>query len=778
VPGDEDDIGSASTMIGSTLPSQPGRAVTDAEPPASSVIAERYEIQALLGMGGMGRVYRVVDRTLEEVVALKMLRRELLDTPGVLERFRQEVKLARRVTHTHVVRTFDLGQHGADHYLTMEYIDGRSLAQLIDDGQLPLAEVLRIARAVAAGIAEAHANAVLHRDLKPDNVLVAKTGRIAITDFGIATASTSPTATGDRFVGTPAYMAPEQLEAGAPIAGPVDVYAFGTILFEMLTGRRPFVGTDPLQVALARLHTPPPDPRTLRAVPDALAELSLACMARRAHDRPADGAALVSALASLGDLSVRSRTMPLAVDVPTRTSRSVAILPLRATGDLVEVADGLSEELVDALSMTRSLRVRPLASVRKAASADADARELGQQLGVDVVVEGSLRRRGTNVRITARVVGVADGFQLWASHVDSGSDGLLAAGDDLVQAIAKALTVELAVPERAGVDPRASELYLEGKAKTRANWLDGQLEGAIEDLEQARLLAPDDPAILATLSLALARSSFYGAPAARIARARALADRAVTLAPTLGEAHIAVATACLYDGAMAESAAAIARAVHYAPGSANAQAILGAALLECGALDDAISHLEAATALDPLGLAHIDLPRAYVYANRWNDALAEFERARQEPSFDKLAFDEVSLARFKMWRGEKAMLNVPAKFSAPPNVMDYVHITKMIHDANQFVPEARKRLAEVVAVDNRRLRMSRAQFMVEYLMLDKDIEEALRYIQISVDAGLQDLMWMQACPMLEPLRGRAEFHQLSEKVAERAKAVLDATRAS
>jgi serine/threonine-protein kinase len=469
--------------------------------------------------------------------------------------------------------------------------------------------------------------------------------------------------------------------------------------------------------------------------------------------------------------------MPIAVDVPTRTSRSVAILPLRATGDLVEVADGLSEELVDTLSMTRSLRVRPLASVRKAATADADARELGQQLGVDVVVEGSLRRRGDNVRITARVVGVADGFQLWASHVDSGPDGLLGAGDDLVQAIAKALTVELAVPERANVDPRAGELYLEGKAKTRANWLDGQLEGAIEDLEQARLLAPDDPAILATLSLALARSAFYGAPAARIARARALADRAVSLAPSLGEAHIAVATACLYDGAMAESAAAIARAVHFAPGSAVAQAMLGAALLEVGALDDAISHLEASTALDPLGLGHIALPRAYVYAGRWQDALAEFARAHQDPSFDKLAFDTVSIARFKMWRGEPATLEVPAKFSAPPNVMDYVRITKMIHDANQFVPEARKRLAAVVAVDNRRLRMSRAQFMAEFLMLDQDVEEAMRYIGISVDAGLQDHMWMQACPMLAPLRGRADFQQLAEKVAERAKAVLEATRA-
>jgi serine/threonine protein kinase len=161
-----------------------------------SVIAERYEVLGLLGAGGMGRVYRVRDRSLDEVVALKVLRRELVDTPGMLERFRSEVKLARRVTSPHVVRTFDLGEHAGEHYLTMEYIDGQSLAQLLDAGQLPLAEVLRIARAACAGIEAAHAAGVLHRDLKPDNILVASDARIAITDFGIAHATADPRRTG------------------------------------------------------------------------------------------------------------------------------------------------------------------------------------------------------------------------------------------------------------------------------------------------------------------------------------------------------------------------------------------------------------------------------------------------------------------------------------------------------------------------------------------------------------------------------------------------------
>src|SRR5262245_50070832 len=153
----------------------------------------------------MGRVYRAKDRTLDEVVALKILRRELLATEGVVERFRQEVRLARRVTSPHVVRTFDLGEHADDHFLTMELVDGQSLARLLDAGPLAPAEVLRIARATCSGIAAAHAAGVLHRDLKPDNILVAKSGRIAITDFGIAHAHADPGITVEGLVGTPAY---------------------------------------------------------------------------------------------------------------------------------------------------------------------------------------------------------------------------------------------------------------------------------------------------------------------------------------------------------------------------------------------------------------------------------------------------------------------------------------------------------------------------------------------------------------------------------------------
>ncbi len=784
VPDDDDDLGSAVTQVGaSTQLSLPGAPATTRAPPATtlappaSVLADRYEILGLLGMGGMGRVYRAHDRTLDEIVALKMLRAELLDTPGVRERFRQEVKLARRVTSPHVVRTFDLGQHGSDHFLTMEYIDGRSLAQIMDDGPLAIDEAARIAREVAAGMAAAHAVGVLHRDLKPDNVLIARSGRIVITDFGIAIASTSPTATAERFAGTPAYMAPEQVERGASIGPQADVYAFGAIMFEMLTGERPFAGADPIQVALARLREPPPDPRTRRAVPDALAELVMCCMARDPSERFGDGAALAAALARDYTGPARAHAGGIHHVVPARSSRSVAILPLRASDDLAELADGLGEEIVDALSQTRALRVRPLASVRKGAAADADPRELGRTLGVDVVVDGSVRRRGDQVRIAARAIGIADGFLLWASHFDARPDGLLAASDEVVRAIASALTVEVDVPARAAVDPRASELYLSAKARLRANWLDASHDRIVTDLERAHALAPDDAAIIATLATAYARTAFYSGDDAQIAKARDLSRRAVAAAPTLGDAWFARGVALLYSGDVAEAAASLVRALVRAPGFAMAQAMLGAIVLEAGRLDLALPHLEAAESLDPLGLAHIDLPRAYVYADRWDDAMREYERAREQARFAGRMFDEVSIARFKMWRGEVVEFEAAPAASAPPHVVAYAQIAGNIHRARRFERDERAKMADLVLTASPRMQATRAQFMAEFLLFADDPDEALGWIERSVDSGLQDHLWLERCPLLAPLRDRPRFRELAAVVAERARAVVAAVEA-
>ncbi len=781
VPND-DDLGSAPTGVGPTpQPSDGSVSSRDSRPLGQdggtpSLIADRYEVLGLLGMGGMGRVYRAHDRSLDEIVALKILRRELLDLPGVLERFRQEVKLARRVTSTHVVRTFDLGQHGDDHFLTMEYLEGCSLAHLLDGAPLAISEVLRIARAACAGVAAAHLAGVLHRDLKPDNVLVAATGRIAITDFGIAHLNTNPTATADRFAGTPAYMAPEQVEGSAVIGPAADVYAFGAMLFEMVAGRRPFVGSDPFAVALARLREAPPDPRTLRAVPDVLAELVIRCLARDPAARYADAGAVGRALANIEEQpAATSMGRPRSRDIPTKTSRTVALLPLRAVPDLAEIAEGLSEEIVDTLSMTRALRVRPLAAVRRANRPDLEPREIGKTLGVDVIVDGSLRRVGDTVRISARVTGVADGFQLWANRFDTGPEGLLAAGDVVARAIARALTVEIDVPMRGPTDPRATELYLEAKAKLRLGWNFGQVFPAIDQLEQAIRLAPDEPSIIATLALAFARAAHYGAMEL-IPRARKLAELAIELAPGAGEPWLALGLAELYSGAIAAGARALVHAVARAPGLVLAQAALGGLLTEAGALDDGITHLEGALALDPAGPQGYDLVRGRVYAGhaKTSDQIAKLVHDTCGMGF----YSEFTIGRLRLWRGEtRPILEAPPP-DLPGDLMEYAVFIIRAYSTGRLDDADRETMRKVVNVTSPRLRAARSQFIAELLMFAGDPPAALEYVELGVGAGLQDYLWIERCPLLEPLRGTARFDELAAIVRERATTVLAAVEAA
>ena len=779
---DDDPLASAPTQLGRTLVSSvtPGvtASATATTAPTPDVLADRYEVLALLGVGGMGRVYRVHDRALDEMIALKLLRRELLGAPEMVERFRREVKLARLVTSPHVVRTFDLGQHGDEHFLTMEYVAGRSLAQLLEGGPLTLADTFRIARAAADGIAAAHAAGVLHRDLKPDNVLVGPgaDGRIAITDFGIARASagsSTTTETVDRFVGTPAYMAPEQVDTRAPVGPATDVYAFGLVVYEMLVGRRAFDGGDALAVAVARLSAPPPDPRARRDVPPALAELVVRCLAGDPAARFADGRALADALAgvSLHAASpVRTWTPPLQPIVPGKSSRAVAVLPLRASPELAELADGLGEEIVDALTLTRALRVRPMASVRGPAAAGGDPREIGRAIGVDVIVEGSLRRLGEVVRITARAIGVEDGFQLSADRIDARGDELLSAGDAIARAIARALTVELDIPPRhAAADPRATELYLEGKARLRAFWMGDAMQPAIVLLERARALAPDDAAIAAALATAHARDGFYSGAAA-VAAARAEAEGVVARAPESGEAWLAHGLACMYATELAPAARSLLRALSCAPGLAQAQAALGAILLEVGALDEGNAHLEAAVALDPKSLAVWDLARGCALAGRIDDAIGKLAGDAGDGNFA-----EVLIGRFELWRGRRYVQR--AGHGIGPfreDVQRYAELALSFYARGAFQPGELERMLATADVANQRLRAARFQFTVEFLCALDLRALALDYLEHCSAAGLHDRVWLTRCPLLAPLRAEPRYAAVAATLAARARSVLDA----
>ncbi len=271
-----------------------------------SLFASRYEVKEILGMGGMGVVYRAFDRELQEPVAIKTLRAEALAGGSVaLDRFKQEIRLARKIAHRNVVRTYDLGEVDGMYYLTMEYVEGTSLKQLIGArGSLPVSVALTIGKQLCRALEVAHAEGVIHRDIKPQNIVVDPTGFLKVMDFGIARLANPPGGKGltqeGTSIGTPDYMSPEQL-SGMELDARSDLYAAGVVLFECATGRVPFEADTMYALIAKHVEEAPPDPRTLNAeVPDALARVILTAMAKRPEGRYATAAEMYDALAAIG----------------------------------------------------------------------------------------------------------------------------------------------------------------------------------------------------------------------------------------------------------------------------------------------------------------------------------------------------------------------------------------------------------------------------------------------------------------------------------------------
>jgi len=576
----------------------------------AEVLAGRYELLGLVGTGGMGSVYRARDLELDEVVALKVLRRELVNTPEMLARFRQEVKLARRVTHLNVARTFDIGEHHGEKFLTMEYIDGTSLAELLYEREelFPLARVVDIGLAICAGLDAAHRAGVVHRDLKPDNVLVTKEDRVAITDFGIARAVLSAHVTMGAPVGTPAYMAPEQVE-GLSVDERADLYALGEILYELLTGVTAWSGESIFQVAAQRLLKPPPDPRTHRAtVPAGAAQIVMRCMARNPEERYGSASDVAAALSTL--------TIPLTTNTPARAlkppaaarvsmpglletppgDKKVAVLPFQNGGRPEDdyLASGLTEDLIDTLSVTDGIRVRPLGAVINARTHSLDSREVGRELGVQVVVEGSLRRTPDGLRVTARIVSVGDGFQLWASRFERPESDFLKVGDEIACAISRALTVDRPEANRQTLeDPIAYDLYLRARHELH-RYSPETTQRAIELYKQALERRPDDAVILSGYAIARLKEFMYSDGNVSPDLTRLAAERAMALAPDLPETRLATGCVAFAFGETERGAREIREAVRTGRRLADAHDMFGRIAVEVDRIDSAIEHLTAA----------------------------------------------------------------------------------------------------------------------------------------------------------------------------------------
>jgi serine/threonine-protein kinase len=740
---------------------------------AGTTVAGRYDVIDLLGKGGMGEVYRARDRELDELVALKLLRPDVAGLPAWLDRFRNEVRLARRVTHRNVARTFELGEAEGTRFLTMELVDGESVGSILERrGALDVASAARIGVGVAEALGAAHAVGVVHRDVKPDNVMVARDGRVVVTDFGIAH-ETRDNAGARTFAGTPAYMAPEQA-AGEPASPSSDLYALGVTLFELVAGSLPFTGQSPAAMLAARLLVDAPDVREQApSASAAFAEIVRKLMAKDPALRYPSAEALATSLAAVVTNAEDVRPIELEVpSLPAGAIRTVVVLPFAEPLRSTYLTEALFDRVTQLLGRVPRLRVLPRAYVDPTTSEREDA-EVG-----DLTVSG---QRGGEGEGAIAISGVdAEGRERFRFELDVAAARVDAVAETLARVTAAALGLDS--PAAATTLPHREATVLELVLRADHKYhkaLARDLQEAVRLYEEALALAPQDARVLAGFSMALARSFFYESPRdATLDRADAASRRALELSPELAECHLARGHLALHRGEPISAARHFREALALAPQRPEGHEWIGRLLLETGDLRDATPRVQMAMRIDARVITlQWEVARAWALLGDWArfDALVEEIRQRTTGYIGRFA----GRIRHAAWRGDRARLDeLELEYAATPaaGIFDQ-KLSRALLDVyrNGRYDEVRGTLAEACGPQSspslRRVAFT-TQLFTEAAAFAGDAATALGELERADSAGLIDLHWVDLCPLLAPLRSEPRFHAARARVAQRAEDVV------
>ena len=588
-------------------------------------LAGRYRLERELGRGGMATVYLAHDLKHHRPVAIKVLRPELAASVGA-DRFLQEIDISARLAHPHILPLHDSGTAGDLLYYVMPYVAGESLRTWLErERPLSLEQAVKVARDVAEALDHAHRHGVVHRDIKPENILLEE-GHAVVTDFGLATALATAepgqlTAAGFA-VGTPEYMSPEQAAGERQLDPRSDVYSLACVVYEMLAGEPPFHGAGARAVMARHVTDPAPPLTTVR--PDlgpGVARAVARALAKAAADRHA----------SAGDF-VRALTATDAEPAgPTATGLAVlAFTNMSGSPDAEYLSDGISEEIINALSRLTGVRVASRTSSFAFKGSHDDVRAIGRRLGVGVVLEGSVRRSGDRIRVTAELVSVDDGYQLWAERYDREMQDVFLIQEQIAQSIAQALQVVFDARATGGLhrvrtpDVRAYEYYLRGR-QCFHQFRRKSIEFAREMF--LRAIAIDGayaPAHAGAADCSSFLHMYWGGAAADLEQADAASRRALELDPGSSEAHAARGLAVALRGRFDDAEREFLRAIALNPGSFEAHYFYARACFQSGRLERAAELFARAAEVREDYQAWFFAAQSYAALHRDADALAAY----------------------------------------------------------------------------------------------------------------------------------------------------------
>jgi len=775
----------------------------------------RYRIVEQIGEGGMGVVYRAHDERLDRHVAIKVLPKAVAHDPQRLARFEREARSVASLDHPNILAIHDFDTEDGVAYAVTELLEGTTLRELITRRELRKNKIVDYVGQVASGLAAAHAKGITHRDLKPENVFLTNDGHIKILDFGLAKisvpdessdASPESTATMDlqttpgAVVGTLGYMAPEQV-TGQPVDHRSDIFAFGCLIYEMLSGSRAFTGATPQEIALAVLDEDPP---ALPEVGEDINRVIRLCLEKRAEDRfqsardvafalgapprqghpsgtgvrtktpffIAAGIALGLTVAAVVVLSPDGFWSGLFGRAKTGEIRSVAVLPLANVSGETEqeiFADGMTDALITKLAQIGAIDVISRTSAMRYKGADLPLPEIARQLGVDAVVEGSITRGETEIRIAIQLIDGASDRLLWNESYQRSVGDVLFLQSEVAEAVADAIDAVVTPEERSRIqrsrilDPEVHETYLRGIRQAVTFTAEG-FERAISSLEHAIDLDPTWPPPYAGLGMIYGNMSYFSPvpPAESIPRAKAAAQKAIALDPDLASAHLVTAwTAMIYDWNWPAAETGFERSLSLMPASADAHQLYSYVLSCTGRHESAIAEARRATELDPLSpIAGQHLGMVLYIARRYDDAVSRLETVtRLYPGF---WFGYQRLAQAQMATGdhhtavetaERAIeLAGPNAFrSALPTLASLYAMTGRREEALSILQELQSRSTEgyVPPTDMARIRIALGDFDGAF----EDLERA-----VEVRDG--DLFMLNVWPVFDPLRGDPRFDEL------------------